>query len=105
MKLTNHDGTLASVEAYAIWNNVLILREETLPWLKENPNNLEEDDRLERIKAIKGYERKLLLRYDYEGGRKEGDGNAGCTRDRLRGRRMKDGESTFQTLCGFAFES
>ena len=60
MKLTNYDGTEASVEAYAIWNNVLILREETLPWLKENPNNFEEDARLERIKAIKGYERKLL---------------------------------------------
>ena len=55
MKLTNYDGTEASEKAYNIHESIETMRNETLPWLKENSLNLDAEQQLSRIKAIKNY--------------------------------------------------
>ena len=55
MKLTNYDGTEASEKAYNIQESIETMRNETLPWLKENSLNLDLQQQLSRIKAIKNY--------------------------------------------------
>ena len=59
MKLTNHDGTEASEKAYNIQESIETMRNETLPWLKENSLNLDLQQQLSRIKAIKNYINRL----------------------------------------------
>ena len=59
MKLTNHDGTEASEKAYNIHESIETMRNETLPWLKENSLNLDSQQQLSRIKAIKNYINRL----------------------------------------------
>lgn len=59
MKLTNYDGTEASEKAYNIHESIETMRNETLPWLKENSLNLDAEQQLSRIKAIKNYINKL----------------------------------------------
>ena len=59
MKLTNYDGTEASDEAYNIHESIETMRKFTLPRLKNNVYNLTEEDKNDRIKAIKNYISKL----------------------------------------------
>ena len=59
MKLTNYDGTEASDEAYNIYESIETMRKFTLPRLKNNTYNLTEEDKNDRIKAIKNYIKKL----------------------------------------------
>ena len=59
MKLTNYDGTEASEKAYNINESIETMRNETLPWLKENSLNLDLQQQLSRIKAIKNYINRL----------------------------------------------
>jgi hypothetical protein len=59
MKLTNYDGTEASEKAYNIHESIETIRDGTLPWLKENSLNLDSEQLLSRIKALKNYINKL----------------------------------------------
>ena len=60
MKLTNYDGTEASETAYNIQGSIDLIRNETIPQIRQNPSNFgNRISRIERIKALNEYVRKL----------------------------------------------
>ena len=69
MNIHNYDGTEASAKAYEIWEELELMRNYTIPWVK---NNTEGNDRAERMSKLKEYERKLL----FDLGKELGNDNA-----------------------------
>ena len=60
MKLTNYDGTDASEKAYDIQESIDLIRNETIPQIREQPSNFESrTSRLGRIKALNEYIKRL----------------------------------------------